>query len=189
MKNLFDENSLRGFVKSFVGGKIHVYTGNGKGKTTVAFGLAMRASGRGFSVLIIQFLKKGPDIGEVVSARLLPGVRVEQYGTGEFVNEDEISEEDKRLAQVAMDRAKAAVLSKEADIIILDELNVAIHFDLVPLQEALELIDLKPENMELIITGRHAKPEVIAAADYVTELLKRKHPYDSGGTARLGIEY
>jgi len=115
-------------------GKIHVYTGEGKGKTTAAFGLAIRASGNGFKVLIIQFLKKGEKIGEVVSCKRLPGITVEQYGTGRFVHEESITEEDRGLATCAMERAVKAASSRETDLLILDELNIAVHFGLVSVE-------------------------------------------------------
>lgn len=170
-------------------GKIHVYTGDGKGKTTAAFGLAMRAAGRGFSVLVIQFLKKGPGFGEAASAATLPGIEVEQFGTGRFIHGGEISEDDRRQARKGFERARDTVQSHEADLIVLDELNVAIHLELISLGEVLELIDSKPEDLELIITGRHAAPEIIERADYVTEMMERKHPSQAGEDARLGIEY
>jgi len=170
-------------------GKIHVYTGEGKGKTTAAFGLAIRASGNGFKVLIIQFLKKGEQIGEVVSCKRLPGVTVEQYGTGRFVHEESITEEDRGLATGAMERAVKAASSRETDLLILDELNIAVHFGLVSVEKVIRLIDSKPKDMELVITGRYAKDEVIARADYVTEMCAIKHPYFLGEEGRKGIEF
>lgn len=174
---------------TFVGaGKVHVYTGDGKGKTTAAFGLAMRAAGRGLRVLIIQFLKGRPDFGEVTSARRLPGVKIEQYGTERLVQRHEISEEDRQLARKAASRARSAIEMKECDLLILDEINVAVSLGLVAVEEVVGLLDSRPPNMELVLTGRDAPPELIERADYVTEMVARKHPYGSGEDARLGIE-
>ena len=169
-------------------GSVHVYTGDGKGKTTAAFGLAMRASGRGMSVLIIQFMKGRPDCGENVAVKHLPGVKVEQYGDESLVRPDGISKKDRDMAKKGMERARKALKSSEADLLILDEVNVAVHFGLVDVKELLDLIDSKPAGMHLVLTGRYAMPEVIEKAEYVTEMLARKHPYDSGKNFRHGIE-
>ena len=170
-------------------GKIHVYTGDGKGKTTSAFGLAMRASGKGLSVLIIQFLKGRQDFGEVLSARYLPRIKIEQFGTGKLIDENNITKEDKIQASKALSRARTAVKSKEADMIILDEINVAIMFKMIKLHDVLDLLESRPKNLELVMTGRGAKPGIISLADYVTEMVQKKHPFESGQKAREGIEY
>jgi len=175
-------------VTSSGSGGVHVYTGEGKGKTTAAFGLAMRASGRGLSVLIIQFMKGRPDCGENVSAKRLPGVKVEQYGGENLVSQDGITERDRELARKAIKRAEKAVKSGEVDLLILDEANVAVHFGLIAVKDLIGLIDSRPSKMDIVITGRYAKPEIIAKAEYVTEMLATKHPYDSGRKARPGIE-
>jgi cob(I)alamin adenosyltransferase len=167
---------------------VHVYTGDGKGKTTAAFGLAMRASGRGKAVLIIQFMKGQSECGEIVAAKHLPGVMVEQYGSEAFIQPYAATDEDRELARKALDRARRAIKSIEADVLILDEVNVAVHFGLVSLADLLALIDSRPKSMELILTGRYAKPEVIEKAEYVTEMLAKKHPFDNGRKARPGIE-
>ena len=169
-------------------GSVHVYTGDGKGKTTAAFGLAMRASGRGLSVLIIQFMKGRSDCGENISAKQLPNVKVEQYGDEKLVSIDAITERDRKLASKALKRAEKAVKVGEVDLLILDEANVAVHFGLISVKEVLAIIDAKPAEMDIVITGRYAKPEIIAKAEYVTEMLAKKHPYDSGRKARPGIE-
>lgn len=169
-------------------GSVHVYTGDGKGKTTAAFGLAMRASGKGLSVLIVQFMKGRPDCGEIVSAKRLPKVRVEQYGTEELVVPGRISEEDRRLARKALARARDAMKKKEAEMLILDEINVAVHFGLVTVEEIVDLVKARPPSMELVLTGRYAGQEVIELADYITEMKAKKHPFDSGKKPRHGIE-
>ena len=170
-------------------GLVQVYTGDGKGKTTAAFGLAMRASGKGLSVLIIQFLKGRQDFGEVLSTRHLPRIKIEQFGTGKLIDANNITKEDEIQANKALDRARIAVKSREADMIILDEINVAIMFKMIKLQDVLDLLESKPKNLELVMTGRGAKPEVINLADYVTEMIPKKHPFESGQKAREGIEY
>jgi cob(I)alamin adenosyltransferase len=175
-------------VTQSASGGVHVYTGDGKGKTTAAFGLAMRASGRGLSVLIIQFMKGRSECGENVSAKRLPNVKVEQYGSEDLVCIDKISDNDRAMARKAFKRAEKAVKTKEVDLLILDEANVAVHFGLITVKELLDLIDAKPAKMDIVITGRYAKPEIIAEAEYVTEMLARKHPYNSGKKARPGIE-
>jgi cob(I)alamin adenosyltransferase len=169
-------------------GSVHIYTGDGKGKTTAAFGLAMRASGRGLSVLIIQFMKGRSDCGENISAKRLPGVRVEQYGEEKLIDIDSVTDRDRELARKAIKRAMKAVDSCEVDMLILDEANVAVHFGLIAVKDLLGLIDAKPDKMDIVITGRYAKPEVIAKAEYVTEMLAKKHPFGSGRKARPGIE-
>lgn len=169
-------------------GLIHVYTGDGKGKTTAAFGLAMRAAGRGLSVLIIQFMKGRPGCGEIISAKRLQGIAIEQYGTKNLIDEDKITEKDRRLALKGMERAKRAMRNEEADLLILDEVNIAVHFGLLSVEQVLELFDARPFGMELVLTGRYAKPEIIGRADYVTEMKAKKHPFRSGQDARDGIE-
>jgi len=169
-------------------GNIHVYTGAGKGKTTAAFGLAMRAVGNELTVLIIQFLKGNGDFGEIRSAAKL-GIKVEQFGTGRFLQGENITEEDRKQAVLALERSKKAVIQNEADLIILDEINVAISFGLISMEDVLEIIDKKPRNIELVLTGRDAKQEIIARANYVTEMLLQKHPYNVGQPPRAGIEY
>jgi cob(I)alamin adenosyltransferase len=186
--NLIAEDCVRPVVASKKKGRIHVYTGDGKGKTTAAFGLAMRAAGRGLSVLIIQFMKGCSECGEIISAKRLPGILVEQFGTEDFIDAERISEKDCRLALKGMERAKKAMLKKEADLLILDEINVAVHFGLLSAEQVLELIDAKPAGMELVLTGRYAKPAIIRRADYVTEMKSKKHPFKSGQEARDGIE-
>lgn len=169
-------------------GRIHVYTGEGKGKTTAAFGLAMRAAGRGLSVIIIQFMKGHSECGEIVSAKRLPGIHIEQFGTEDLIDPDRISGKDRRLALKGLDRAKKAMRKSESDLLILDEVNVAVHFGLLSTDQVLELIDMKPSGMELVLTGRYAKPAIIRRADYVTEMKAKKHPFKSGLEARDGIE-
>ena len=169
-------------------GYIQVYTGNGKGKTTAALGLALRAAGRGMKVYIGQFMK-GQEYGELeaVNKYLSRWITMEQYGTPKFVV-GKPSEEDVRLAHEGLERARKAMLSGEYDIIILDEINVSIYLKTLELSEVLDFIKEKPENVELILTGRYAPQEIIDAADLVTEMREIKHYYTKGVIAREGIE-
>ncbi len=168
-------------------GYIHVYTGNGKGKTTAAFGLAMRAAGRGKKVCIIQFMKPDKGYGEQVSARKL-GIEVYPFGSDRFVNKKNPRKEDIERAQRALSFAKEK-MKEEYDLLILDEVNVALDFNLINLEDVLELMRELPEKTELVLTGRYAKKEIIDMADLVTEMKEIKHYYTKGVMAREGIEY
>ncbi len=169
-------------------GFVHVYTGNGKGKTTAAFGLAFRAAGRDKRVCIIQFMKPDKGYGEQVSARKL-GIELHAFGSNKFVNRNHPSKEDYKNAQSAMDMAREKIKSGEYDVVILDEINVAVDFKLVNLQDVLELIEDIPDRTELVLTGRYAHDEIINRADLVTEMCEVKHYFRQGVIAREGIEY
>jgi cob(I)alamin adenosyltransferase len=170
-------------------GLIQVYTGNGKGKTTAALGLALRAVGHGMKVLVIQFMKGSINYGELKSSRKLsPNLTIRQKGRRTFVSKNHVDPLDLKLAREGFSLAKKAIESKEYDVVILDEINPVIDYGLVPLSDLLQLIDSKPQTVELILTGRNAKPEVMEKADLVTEMVDRKHYYDRGVQARKGIE-
>ena len=170
-------------------GFVHVYTGDGKGKTTAALGLAMRAAGHGLMVEIFQFMKGNILYGELVSARILsPYVKIRQVGRETFVNRENIAPEDLRLARQGWEEAKEVILRRKADIVILDEINCAMDFNLIPVMEVLEVIRVKPYDIELVLTGRNAPAEIIKAADLATEMLQIKHYYFEGVEARTGIE-
>lgn len=170
-------------------GIVQVYTGNGKGKTSAAFGLALRAIGRGLKVYVIQFIKGGFDYGELYVVDKLPNFRLKAFGRGRFVTEKPPGKEDIKLAQEALQLAKEVVKSGKYDIVILDEINVALNLKLIKIEEVLELIKNKPKHVELVLTGRYAPDEIIEAADLVTEMKEVKHPYNKGFQARKGIEY
>ncbi len=168
-------------------GYVHVYTGNGKGKTTAAFGLAMRAAGRGKRVCIIQFMKPDKGYGEQVSARKL-GIEVHPFGTNRFVSKKNPKKEDIERAKKALDFAREK-MKEEYDLLILDEINVAVDFNLISVEGVLSIIDELPEGTELVLTGRYARDEVIDRADLVTEMCEVKHYYTKGVIAREGIEF
>lgn len=168
-------------------GYVQVYTGEGKGKTTAALGLALRAAGAGLRVFIAQFAK-GMAYSELASlARLAPEVEVHQYGLSRFITGTP-SAEDIAAAREGLAAARAAVLSGGWDVIILDEANIATWFGLFTVEELLELIELAGGRMEIVITGRRADPRVIEKADLVTEMREVRHYFARGVGGRPGIE-
>lgn len=171
-------------------GLIQVYTGNSKGKSTAAFGLALRAVGHGFHVLIVQFMKGSTYYGELSAfKRLEPECRIEHFGRTGWVKKGEAQPEDIAEARKALARAEELMLSGDWDIIVLDEINNALWFDLLSLDEVMAFIAEKPEHVELILTGRNAPEALKHAAQLVTEMVEIKHPYQIGINARKGIEY
>ncbi|MFO7890909.1 MAG: cob(I)yrinic acid a,c-diamide adenosyltransferase [bacterium] len=170
-------------------GQVHVYTGKGKGKTTAALGLAFRACGHGWKVLMICFMKGDPNYGEVLISKKIPNFTLVQSGLSTFVKKGEPSEEDLRLASEGFEMAEKAIKQKKYDMVILDEINVAIDYGLLSLNEVLDLMDKKPMEVELIFTGRSAHPEIVKKANLVSEVLEIKHYYTKGINGREGIEY
>lgn len=168
-------------------GLVHVYTGNGKGKTTASLGLALRAAGHGLNTVIVQFIKSRECGEHRALARLSPLVQVLVGGNG-FVM-DEPKQADLGCASSALQAARAVMDGHACDLLVLDEVNCALACGLVGLREVLELIAARPPAMELVLTGRGAPPEVIAKADLVTEMRAVKHPFEQGQRARVGIEY
>jgi cob(I)alamin adenosyltransferase len=169
-------------------GYIQVYTGDGKGKTTAALGLAFRALGNGFRVFMGQFMK-GQSYGELKLARQF-GDRfvIEQYGKPTFVHVDHPEPEDVEMARQGLARLREIILSGEYDIVIMDEVNVALYFGLIEIQDVLAILDEKPLHVEVICTGRRAPQELVDRADLVTEMREIKHYYTRGVPARSGIE-
>lgn len=168
---------------------VQVYTGDGKGKTTAALGQAFRAWGHGWRVLVIQFMKGRKDGGEISAASKLEGFDIVQYGQWSLVNREGPSPEDISLARKGLERTREEFSSKKYDLVILDELNSAIGHKLLSTEEVLAVMAQRPPQIEVIITGRDAPPEVIALADLVSEIKELKHPYKKGVGAREGIEY
>lgn len=173
-------------------GLVIVYTGNGKGKTTAALGMCIRAAGHKKRVKIIQFIKGTWKYGEMDGIKLLePYVQMEQRGKG-FVgiidDKEDISTHIKAAAE-ALKYSREAMLSGEYDHLILDEINVALQLKLITTEQLLKLIADKPQDLHLILTGRDAAEEVIEAADLVTEMREIKHPFQKGILAQLGVDY
>lgn len=171
-------------------GYVHLYTGNGKGKTTAALGMALRAAGYNISSIIIQFMK-GQEYGELSSVKMLNGlITVEQYGSPDFCRlEDENIRDHYLLARKGVERSREVIVSDEYNIVVLDEIVTAMLFKLVTLDEIISLIKNKAASIELILTGRGATDTLISHCDLVTEMKEIKHYYGNGIPARKGIEY
>ncbi len=171
-------------------GKIQVYTGNGKGKTTAALGLALRAAGRGLKTYMAQFMKKG-EYGELlaVAARLADLITIEQFGLPAFHHqEDGVSAAEIRAAEAGLAAVEAALQGGEYRVVVLDEINTLLHFRIVPVATVLRLMDGRPAGVELVLTGRYAPQAVLDRADLVTEMQEVRHYYEKGLEARTGIE-
>ncbi len=168
-------------------GCVQVYTGDGKGKTTAALGLALRAAGAGLHVFIAQFIKGTRSSELDALQRYSDLIEIKQYGRGGFIR-DEPEVEDIEAAKKGLDEARAALESGEYDVVILDEANVAVHVRLFGVEDLLALLDVRPEQVELVVTGRKAPAELIERADLVTEMREVKHYYAQGLAARRGIE-
>jgi cob(I)alamin adenosyltransferase len=169
-------------------GYIQVYTGNGKGKTTAALGLTLRAVGAGLRVFFVQFTKGRTCSEHATLKRLAPQVRFALYGSDRFIF-GKPSEEDIAAARQGMQEVGEVIRSQECDVVVLDEANVAVKLGLLDPEDLLALMDDKPPTLELIITGRDAHPRIIERADLVTEMRCLKHYYDTQGVAaRAGIE-
>lgn len=173
-------------------GLVVVYTGDGKGKTTAALGLCVRAIGHGNKIRIIQFIKSDWPYGERRGLlRLAPEVELDSLGAGciGIMGDDKPIEEHRAAAAGALQAAREAIGSDRYDIVILDEITIAVHLDLISMKDALTLITNKPDRLHLVLTGRYAPPELIAAADLVTEMREVKHPFRKGEPGRKGIDF
>jgi cob(I)alamin adenosyltransferase len=170
-------------------GYIQVYTGNGKGKTTAALGLSLRAAGAGLKVFIAQFIKKRRcSEHDIIQERFSDLITVEQFGKG-LILKRTTTQSDMKAAQKGLAEIRNAIESNEYDIVILDEVNVAVHYNLIDLDDLLDIMQKKPEGVELVITGRYADDKVIESADLVTDMREIKHYKKKGIKARRGIEY
>ena len=169
-------------------GYIHIYTGNGKGKSTAAFGLALRAAGAGKRVFIAQFVK-GKSYSEHKALKpFFPEIEIKQYGRGCFIYEKP-EKEDIEAARKGLSEVTEKIVGGDFDMIILDEACIAVYYDLFSTRDVIQAIQNRPEGMEIIITGRYAPAELIEIADLVTEMVEVKHYYTRGVKARKGIEF
>jgi cob(I)alamin adenosyltransferase len=166
---------------------IQVYTGEGKGKTTAALGLALRAAGAGLKVYICQFLK-GKNYSELVSLKKFKNIKVEQFGARCFIRKAP-TPEDIELAQAGLKAARGALRARNYNVVILDEINIALKLKLLNLKDVLGIIKNTPKKTELILTGRYAHPAIIKLADLVSQIKEVKHYYNKGVKARKGIEF
>lgn len=174
-------------------GLVIVHTGNGKGKTTAALGLAARAWGDGFRVCILQFIKGGWKYGELKTIETLAAadgrIEIRQCGLG-FTHTDAHEEEAHRQAAAkALELAREVITSGAWDLVILDEINYAVKFGLLTVENVISLLECRPKDLHLVLTGRDAKPEIIERADLVTEMQQIKHPFEKGIKAQQGIEF
>jgi len=168
-------------------GYVQVYTGNGKGKTTAAIGLAIRAAGCGMKVLIAQFMKL-QECSEIKALeRFSDHITIKKYGQIRFIRKKPV-QKDIELAKKGMEEVKQMLASGQYDLVVLDEINVAEFFKLISVDEIIALIETKPKHVELVLTGRKTNPRIIEKADLVTEMREIKHYYSSGIQARKGIE-
>jgi cob(I)alamin adenosyltransferase len=171
-------------------GLVQVFTGDGKGKTTAALGTILRAAGHGLNIFIIFFIKGHYAYGEYSTLAKLPNVRLASFGRRQFIYKNkEINPEEKKQAEAALTAAREAINSGHYDLVVLDEINVALDFHLIEMDDVISLIKNRPPHVELILTGRNADVTLIEMADLVTEMVKVKHPFDKGVKARQGIEY
>lgn len=175
-------------------GYIQVYTGDGKGKTTASLGLAMRALGRNWKVLLIMFTKGGTNYGELTSFRNLSGqiqenMTIMQAGLDRIVYSSNVNDEDKRVITSGWEYAKNAIKNDEYKLVILDEINIAIALGIIDVDEVVSVLKNKPDNMEIVLTGRYAHQKIIDVAHLVSKIEPVKHYWDIGVSARQGIEY
>lgn len=173
-------------------GCVHIITGKGRGKTTSALGLGLRATGHGLKVCMIQFMKsrwEGERYGEINAVRKVQNFKIVQFGSEKLVSHYKPTKIDFLRAKRGLEYAKRMVEGNGCDLLILDEVWVAVHHKLIDLSEVISLIKNKPERVEMVLTGRYAPKEAYEYADYVSEVKKIKHPYSKGQKARWGIEF
>ena len=171
-------------------GLVQVYTGSGKGKTTASLGLTLRAVGHGFRVCMIQFMKDNARYGEALAAQYLPGFRLVKAGRDAFVDIKNPDPVDSELACEGWELAKSVIASREYEIVILDELNVAMAAKLVNVEEVAKFLqDNRNQGVEMVLTGRYAPAAILELADLVTEMQEMKHPFQQGIPSRQGVDY
>ncbi len=170
-------------------GKIQVYTGDGKGKTSAALGVAFRACARGAKVLMLAFLKDDPEYSEAIGAHLLPGFTLKQVGRDAFVNFQNPDKIDLDMARAGWEQAKEAIAQQQADVIILDEINIVLQTGMLPVDEVVGFLSAHKGEAEVICTGRGAPQELCAIADLVTDMREVKHYFHLGVASRAGIDF
>ena len=170
-------------------GLVQINTGNGKGKTTAAMGTVLRAAGHGLHIYVIFFMKGHYEHGEYRTLATLPNVELAGFGLRKLRAAAEKDPEEKRQAELALEKAREVVTSGEYDLVVLDEINVALNYELIEVDRVVELVKNRPPHVELILTGRYAPRELLELADQITEMVKVKHPFDNGVGARKGIDY
>lgn len=168
---------------------LQVYTGTGKGKTTAALGVAFRGTGYSLKTLMLSYLKDDPEYGEAKAASMVPSFKLEQVGRDAFVNFQNPDPVDLKMCRDGWERAKQAIVNKEADIIILDELNIVLATKMLPTEEIVDFLKAHKQNLEIITTGRGAPEELIKAADLVTDMQEVKHYFHKGVSSRNGIDH
>ncbi|HTZ17529.1 MAG TPA: cob(I)yrinic acid a,c-diamide adenosyltransferase [Dissulfurispiraceae bacterium] len=169
-------------------GYVHIYTGSGKGKTTAALGLALRSAGAGHRVFFAQFIKKTKCSEHKALERFSDLVTLRQFGTG-FIRGGKITEVQIKAAATGIEEARKAISSSAYDVVILDEINIAVHYGLVAAEDVLSLIEARPSHVEILLTGRYADKRLIEKADLITEMKEVRHYMNSGVKARKGIEF
>ncbi len=170
-------------------GLVEVFTGNGRGKTSAALGIVMRASGQGLKCHIVIFMKGNYPYGEQNMLNKLPGVSLQRYGQLTFVDPNNIKPEEKEEAREALDAAERAIMSGKYDLVVLDEVNVAAAWKLVDINDVISVVKSKPEQVTLILTGRFADEKLLEIADLVTEMREIKHPFQKGAKPRKGFDF
>ncbi len=170
-------------------GLVQIFTGNGKGKTTAALGTILRAAGHGLKVFIVFFMKGDYAYGEYSTLSRLPNVDMSSFGFRQLTDPANIKPEEREQARQALAAAREVILGGNYDLVVLDEVNVALDYSLIELDDVIKLVKDRPPHVELILTGRYADTRLIEIADLVTEMVKVKHPFDKGTKARKGIEY
>jgi cob(I)alamin adenosyltransferase len=170
-------------------GLVQINTGNGKGKTTAAMGTVLRAAGHGLRSYVIFFMKGHYEHGEYRTLATLPNVELAGFGLRKLKAAAEKDPDEKRQAELALEKAREVVMSGAYDLVVLDEINVALNYELIDVDRVIDLVRNRPPHVELILTGRHAPNQLLELADQVTEMVKVKHPFDNGVGARKGIDY
>ena len=170
-------------------GLVQIFTGNGKGKTTAAMGTIIRAAGHGLRVSLVSFMKGDYPYGEYNTLAKIPGVEIFSFGFRHLIDPSNVKPEEKEQAVMALAKAREVICSGKYDLVVLDEVNVALGYNLIEVDDVIRLIKDKPSAVEVILTGRYVNDRLIELADLVTEMVKVKHPFDKGIKARRGIEY